>query len=97
MVSPAGQPNERAGATRLRFDRGTLLIEAVDPNAAQLLPGVIWDPRVGSYRAPACKYRDIVQVLQQQGSAFLDLVSQRTSAPAAGWAPIELRPYQQAA
>lgn len=41
---------ERAGrGTRLSFDRGTLLIEGVDPNAAQLLPGVIWDPRVGSY------------------------------------------------
>jgi len=97
MVSPVGERNKRAGATRLSFDRGTLLIEGVDPNAAQLLPGVIWDPRVGCYRAPACKYRDIVQGLQQEGHAFLDLVSRWTSAPIASWAPIELRPYQQAA
>lgn len=97
MASPAGQPNERADTARLSFDRGTLLIEGVDPDTARRLPGVIWDLRVDCHRAPACKYRDIVQALEQRGHAFIDLVTRRTSAPAPSWAPIELRPYQQAA
>lgn len=72
MASGAGPRNERASVARLSFDRGTLLIEGVDSSTAQPLPGVIWDPRVGAQCAPACKYRDIVHVLEQQGHAFLD-------------------------
>jgi superfamily II DNA or RNA helicase len=97
MALPLGERNDRVGAARLSFDRGTLIIEGVEPNVVQWLPGVIWDPRVGSYRAPACKYRDILQSLEQQGHALCDLVSAQVSALAGRWAPIELRPYQQAA
>ncbi|MEW6443767.1 MAG: hypothetical protein AB1640_22725 [bacterium] len=39
---------------RIRFDRGTLLFE-VQKSAPDVsaLPGVMWDPRVAVYRAPA--------------------------------------------
>src|SRR5437773_2206205 len=39
---------------RLLFDRGTIIVR--DPPAgfdAAGLPGVLWDPRVGAFRAPA--------------------------------------------
>jgi superfamily II DNA or RNA helicase len=98
MTSPAERRNDPVEASaRLSFDRGTLVIEGLDPGAAERLPGVIWDPRVGSYRAPASKHRDIVQGLAQQGHAFVDLVSRQASAFIRSWAAIELRSYQQAA
>lgn len=97
MASATGQRSERESAACLKFDRGTLLIEGFDTHTAQRLPGVIWDPRVNSFRAPAFKYRDIERALGQQGHAFRDLVSNPKSASVASWAPIELRPYQQAA
>jgi hypothetical protein len=37
---------------RVRFDRGTWLIEGAPPGVEPAsLPGVLWDPRVGAYRA----------------------------------------------
>jgi superfamily II DNA or RNA helicase len=84
---------------RLSFDRGTLLIDK--PAAADRpgsLPGVLWDPRVKRFRAPAWRYRDLRAALRNCSAPFEDSVLARPAAqPRAVWKPIELRPYQQAA
>ena len=58
---------------RLSFDRGTLLID--EPAAAARpgsLPGVLWDPRVRRFRAPAWRYRDLQAALRNRGVPFED-------------------------
>jgi len=87
----------------LRFDRGTILLPKPESSSSVLgglisrdLPGALWDPRVGAYRAPACRYRDLRAVLDQRGLTFVDPIGQRISA--AGHArvrPVTLRPYQE--
>ncbi|MBI3848135.1 MAG: DEAD/DEAH box helicase [Planctomycetes bacterium] len=83
---------------RLVFDRGTIVLDGVAPlNDALRAANVVWDPRVGSWRAPAWRYRDIVDALQRQRVDVEDLVAP-TSRPETGpWETLELRPYQEAA
>jgi superfamily II DNA or RNA helicase len=103
--SPSSSPPAERPATlpRLSFDRGTLLFEGFEPALAQELPGVIWDPRVALFRAPACRYDEVHAALVRDGIPFDDRVSAAATAAAsaavtrADWLPIDLRPYQQAA
>ncbi|MBM3790098.1 MAG: DEAD/DEAH box helicase, partial [Acidobacteria bacterium] len=80
---------------RLVFDRGTLLLRG-SLSGAESLPGVQWDPRVRSWRAPAIRYPEVVCELTRRHAEFHDEVRpQLACAP-----PIvcrELRPYQAAA
>ncbi|MEZ4390298.1 MAG: DEAD/DEAH box helicase family protein [Polyangiales bacterium] len=57
--------------TTLRFDAGTLVLEGPDQalGAELSLPGALWDPRVGRWRAPACRYREIVTALTLRARA----------------------------
>ena len=78
---------------QIRFDRGTILIDParVDPKT---LPGVVWDPRVQAWRAPAAAYASVVGRLatdDNQGRV------KDHAAATAGWSPPELRWYQQEA
>lgn len=64
---------------RLRFDRGTLLIDALagagSPAALPAglaLPGCAFDSRVERWRAPAIRYRDIVLALRDAGLEYQD-------------------------
>lgn len=80
---------------RLVFDRGTLLLrdvpEGVDPAA---LEGVLWDPRVGAFRAAAHRRDDLRARLAARGV----VVDADPEAPAVeGWRHVDLRPYQAAA
>jgi superfamily II DNA or RNA helicase len=84
----------------LTFDRGTLLLlgeaPGIDPRA---WPGVVWDPRVDAFRAPAWRYPEVLARLQREGVALRD----RDRVPAwqdwrvYGWREVVLRPYQAAA
>lgn len=57
----------------LEFDRGTLLVRSLDPtSSAPVLPGVVYDPRVGAGRVPARFYRDIFQALRAAHAPFQD-------------------------
>jgi len=82
---------------RIRFDRGTLIFD--DSNALggiRDLPGVLWDPRVGAYRAPAYRYAEIVGELEKRGVRFSDGLA--GGRPIFGrFGDMELRPYQAAA
>jgi superfamily II DNA or RNA helicase len=82
---------------KLRFDRGTILL--VDPPSGVNLaaaPGVLWDRRVGSYRAPAGKHAGLTNWLRAAGVRFVDIAA-RPGSVAAAWSNIDLRPYQEAA
>jgi len=80
---------------KLVFDRGTLLLRG-DLAEAESLPGVLWDPRVRAWRAPACCHVELARELARRGVDFDDdVLPQLTNAP-----PIpcpELRPYQAGA
>lgn len=81
----------------LLFDRGTLLLR--DPPGGLRpgeLPGVLWDPRVGAFRAAARHYEALRAELVRRGVPFSDTV-RRPGQPAAPFLPLTLRPYQEAA
>jgi superfamily II DNA or RNA helicase len=68
---------------RLRFERGTLLIEDVSAPAsghppkrpAWLPEECVFDGRIGAYRAFAYQYREVVLALRRAGVALLDQAS----------------------
>ncbi|MFH2007393.1 MAG: DEAD/DEAH box helicase family protein [bacterium] len=86
---------------RLVFDRGTLLLlEPPQSLDAAALPGVLWDPRVAAYRAPAWRHPAIVPVLREQHIDFTDESSAREESAfpgLQGLRPPSLRPYQTGA
>ncbi len=55
---------------RLRFDRGTLIVEGGEPPAGLELPGCTFDRRVGRHRAPARRYREVLTVLHRAGVEY---------------------------
>jgi len=82
---------------KLTFDRGTLELTGLSPKAdGEPLPGVLWDPRTGSCRAPAYRMAEIEQVLSRCGIATLGTAA-AWPRPGGRFAPPPLRPYQQAA
>ena len=90
---------------RLWFDRGTLVLR--DPPASldvPQLPGLLWDPRVEGWRAPALCYAALAARLSELGVRWSDEVRNPDEAPdgaasphAAWISPPELRPYQDEA
>jgi superfamily II DNA or RNA helicase len=84
---------------QLVWDRGTLLVH--DPPrdfAIRDIDGIVWDHRVGRYRAAARRYGEIRARLTAGGVRFSDEVrTAGQSASVAGWRRLELRPYQEAA
>lgn len=86
---------------RLEFDRGTLLLVDVPPTVdAPSLPGVLWDPRVGRFRAPAHRYGEVTRELRRRRCVVEDCLRLAADARGVGppaWGRPDLRPYQQAA
>ena len=86
----------------LSFDRGTLLLQP-DGDVESVgivadLPGVLWDPRVAEYRAPAWCYAELRGALREGGVVVVDELERGwVNRPVGPWRPPELRPYQQAA
>lgn len=77
----------------LSFDRGTIVGRLSATQSAEI-PGMVWDNRVGAWRASAHKLVDLQSTVIGQtpppGTASLDSVQW-------SWHPFDLRPYQQAA
>ena len=69
---------------RLQFDRGTLLLDDLPADGFDpgLLPGWVFDRRVGAFRAPAWRYREALTTLHRAGIALEN--------SAGGFAPLEL-------
>jgi superfamily II DNA or RNA helicase len=80
---------------KLVFDRGTLVLYG-DPADAGSLPGVLWDPRIQAWRAPACSYTILSKELSRRYPGFCDEVRPKLVDPPSIVCP-ELRPYQAAA
>jgi superfamily II DNA or RNA helicase len=80
---------------RIVFDRGTLLL--LEPpggfDGLGAIPDVVFDQRVGQWRAPAYRYLDVHRALVDRGESIVDEVPSSWPRPA-GWNDIELRPYQ---
>jgi superfamily II DNA or RNA helicase len=81
---------------QIRFDRGTILINPTQNADLQRLPGVVWDPRVRSWRAPADAYASVVGRLSEDAIAFRTELPEHDTATR-GWSMPELRWYQQEA
>lgn len=82
---------------RLLFDHGTLVLAEAPDLSRRAIPGLLWDPRVELYRAPAHRYADVAEALGALRIPFADEVRWSPRHLARAWAPVELRPYQQAA
>ncbi len=80
---------------QLLFDRGTLLIRG-NPAEAGRLPGVLWDPRIGAWRAPAYRHVELAKELARRYADFHDEARLQLPAPPSIGCP-GLRPYQAAA
>ena len=61
------------GAVHLRFDRGTIVV-ANTPAGVDLTgaPGILWDARVETHRAPASMYAAVVRWLRGDGPPPVD-------------------------
>ncbi len=84
-------------ATKLAFDRGTLLV--LEPPAdlpVGELAGALWDPRVEEWRTPAHHYRAVRRALRGRRVDFVDTARDRFRRRVPLPRP-ELRPYQLAA
>ncbi len=80
---------------QLVFDRGTLIIRGASIQADDL-PGIIWDPRIQSWRAPAFHHPELASQLSQRFPDFQD--ASRPDLPVPRSAPCpSLRPSQAAA
>jgi superfamily II DNA or RNA helicase len=80
---------------RLIFDRGTLVLYG-DPPDSGTLPGVLWDPRIRAWRAPACYYPMLSRELSTRYPGFHNDACPQLEHPPSIACP-ELRPYQAAA
>ena len=81
---------------RLLFDHGTLVLAETPDFEADRVPGLLWDPRVALFRAPAWRYAEVLAALRHRGP-LRDEVRPSALAPPAAWNAVELRPYQRAA
>ncbi|MEM7200697.1 MAG: DEAD/DEAH box helicase family protein [Planctomycetota bacterium] len=97
MDENTNSPPDPTADVCLEFDRGTLLCRRW-PRAVELagLPGMRWDPRVQSFRAPGRFHGPIVSALTDQGVAVVDVVRDPLAPPGLVRLP-ELRSYQSAA
>ncbi len=62
----------QASPLRLRFDRGTVIVDGVPDGNPDALPGLIHDPRTLTYRAPAIWYREIVEHIRARSIPYED-------------------------
>lgn len=81
---------------RIRFDRGTLVIDRVEPGLAPgILDGATWDPELAAWRMPAEQLSGLRVRLSAAGVRFTDDL--RTSPLEMAWSVPPLRWYQRAA
>ncbi len=82
---------------RLLFDHGTLVLVQPPELSLEFVPGLVWDARVALFRAPACRYAEVVHALRDRKLPFVDETRPETATEPRAWSPLPLRPYQQAA
>ncbi len=80
---------------QLVFDRGTLLLRGT-LTKSDGLPGILWDPRIRAWRAPACRHKELSSELARRYRDFKDEATPRLEGAPRITCP-DLRPYQAAA
>lgn len=83
-------------AVTLSFDRGTVLARGLSKASAARNDVVLWDPRVGAFRAPAHDHASLVNALRAEGLRVIDQVQTQPVAELTLRRP-ELRTYQSQA
>ena len=81
-------------APTLSFDRGTIVVRPTSVIDPSVLPGVVWDGRIGGWRAPAHRFRDIGAFW---GDPAIDSTARLPAAGSSPWRNVELRSYQKTA
>ncbi|MBK7584853.1 MAG: DEAD/DEAH box helicase family protein [Myxococcales bacterium] len=82
---------------RLSFEHGTLVISEPPELDLGFAPGVMWDPRVALWRAPAHFHAELTHTLRAKRLPLEDTVRPVPSALSAPWTEPTLRPYQKGA
>ena len=82
---------------RLLFDHGTLVFAEPPDSSFDDVPGLLWDERVGLFRAPAYRYSAVIEALRGHLVPVRDEVLPQPGGPVAAFTLPELRPYQRAA
>lgn len=82
---------------RLLFDHGTLVLAEAPDLKLDRVPGLLWDPRIALFRAPAWRYTEVLGALRHLPSTLRDEVRPHALQEPAAWNAVDLRPYQQAA
>ena len=82
---------------RLVFDHGTILLADSAGLNLDAIPGLLYDPRVSLFRAPAWRYREVLDALRARGLAVTDEVRPGAGSPTGPWQALDLRPYQRGA
>lgn len=82
---------------RLTFEHGTVVVSEPPDLDLGFAPGLMWDPRVELWRAPARFHSDLVRALRAKKLPLDDRVRPRPSPRMPEWTTPELRPYQKGA
>jgi superfamily II DNA or RNA helicase len=82
---------------RLLFDHGTLVFAEPPDLSLDFVPGLLWDDRVALFRAPAWRYREVLEALKRRGIPVRDEAGVALARGTGPWHHVELRPYQEAA
>jgi Xeroderma pigmentosum group B helicase damage recognition domain len=59
---------------RLLFDHGTLVLAEAPDRKLDRVPGLLWDPRIALFRAPAWRYTEVLDALRRLPPALRDEV-----------------------
>lgn len=82
---------------RLLFDHGTLVLAEPPDARLDFVPGLLWDPRVALFRAPAFRYAEVLDALKSRGFTCKDEAAPRSTPALGAFRELPLRSYQQAA
>lgn len=56
----------------LRFDKGSVVLSGSDAGLLANLPGAVFDGRIGEFRAPAIRYKDLILAMREAKTAYED-------------------------
>lgn len=81
----------------LTYASGTIELKGLEAGTVELPPGLAWDERTASYRAPAVSYADVVRALVREKIEYEDRARQYDELLLELRAAREPRPYQREA
>jgi superfamily II DNA or RNA helicase len=88
---------EAPSSMRLIFDHGTLVLAEAPDGSFEFVPGLLYDPRIQLWRAPAFCYPEVLAALRERGLPFRDEVWESPAADRSPFRAPTLRPYQRSA